>query len=146
MCWWVSYNAFDECSCSGITHTLFFLTAIACSVLAELVNGTIDYSRSPNVVRYSYGTTATYQCNSGYNIMIIGRDRVRTCTGDGNTPDGQWNGASPQCSRMFYQCNWSCHMIMYTHSCGLWDASIYYQWISWDTNNHNIHRDCDLQL
>ncbi len=97
-------------------HTLFFLTAITCSVLAELVNGTIVYSRSPNSVRYSYGIRAIYQCNSGYNIMIIGRDRVTTCTGDGNTPDGQWNGTAPQCSRMFYECNWSCQMIMYMHT------------------------------
>ena len=40
----------------------------------------------------------------------------------------------------------SYHMIMYTHSCGLWDSSVYYQWISWETNNHNIHRESDLQL
>ncbi len=67
---------------------------------------------------------------------------MRTCTGDGSTPSGQWDGTAPQCPRMFYYCNWSYHMIMYTHSCGLWeDSSVYYQWISWDTNNHNIHRD-----
>ena len=37
-------------------------------------------------------------------------------------------------------------ILMYTLSCGLWYSSVYYQWISWDTNNHNIHRDSDLHL
>ncbi len=75
-------------------------TAITCSVLAELVNGTIDYSRYPNSDRYSYGTTATYQCNPGYNITS--RDSVRTCTGDGTSTVGEWDTAAPQCPRTFF--------------------------------------------
>ncbi len=97
-----------------------FLTAITCSVFAELANGTIDYSRSPNSTdHYSYGTTATYQCNSGYNITS--GDRVRTCNGNGSSPNGQWDGTAPQCPRMLFHCNWSCHMIIYTQ---LWTVAL----------------------
>ncbi len=38
---------------------------------------------------------------------------MRTCTGDGSTPSGQWNGAAPQCPRMFYYMVFD-HMILYT--------------------------------
>ncbi len=87
----------------------YILTAIRCSALAELVNGTIDYSRSPNSARYSYGTSATYQCNPGYNRT--GGDSKRTCMGDGSTPSarGQWNGTAFQCSRMFYMVSFMSH-------------------------------------
>ncbi len=121
-------------------------TGITCSVLPSITNGTIDYPSGNTAPYYDYGTTATYQCNPGYNRTS--GDSEGTCTGDGNTPSGQWDGIAPQCPRMLYNCDSShpCHIIMYTYSCGLWDSSVYFQWISWDTNNHNIHRDSDLQL
>ena len=81
-------------------HINDVLTAITCSVLAELINGMIDYSRSPNSARYSYGTAAIYRCNPGYNITSV--DNVRACTGDGKSSSGQWDGAAPQCPRTFY--------------------------------------------
>ena len=46
--------------------------------------------------QFDYETTATYQCDSGYKLT--GGDTVRTCTGDGSSPVGQWNGTSPNCS------------------------------------------------
>ncbi|XP_064386526.1 sushi, von Willebrand factor type A, EGF and pentraxin domain-containing protein 1-like isoform X2 [Halichondria panicea] len=86
--------------CKGTTMGTFSgssptCDAITCSVLAELVNGTIDYSRSPNSARYSYGTAAIYQCNPGYNITSV--DEVRTCTGDGMRSVGEWDTTAPQC-------------------------------------------------
>ncbi len=117
---------------------------IMCSALPSITNGIINYF-SGTSIPYDYETRATYQCNDGH--VLTSGDNERTCTGDGSTPSGQWDGAAPQCPRMFYYNN--CifdHMIMCTHSCGLWDPSVYYQWISWDTNNHNIHRDSDIQL
>ncbi len=75
---------------------------ITCPALPIIVNGTIVYSFLGSTEGLKYGTIATYQCNSGYNITS--GDRVRTCTGDGSTPSGQWSGTAPQCSRMFYYC------------------------------------------
>ena len=49
----------------------------------------IVYS-SDTTESYDYGTTATYQCDSGYELS--GGDTMRTCTGDGSSPVGQWNG------------------------------------------------------
>ena len=45
---------------------------------------------------YDYGTTATYQCDSGYELT--GGDTVKTCTGDGSSPMGQWDGSAPHCT------------------------------------------------
>ena len=54
----------------------------------------IVYS-SDTTESYDYGTTATYQCDSGYELT--GGDTVRTCTGDGSSPVGQWNGTILVC-------------------------------------------------
>ena len=75
--------------------------AITCSPLdtSFLGNGTLTYSTgSVEAIedQYDYGTTATYQCNSGYELT--GGDTVRTCTGDGSSPVGQWNGTTPLCT------------------------------------------------
>ena len=122
------------------------LTGITCSesaVRSDIAgNGMIVYSSGSTTPPFDYRTTASYQWNDGYSLAS--GDSERTCTGDGTSTNGEWNSAAPYCSRMLF--NSLCHMIMYTNSCGLWDSSVYYQWISWDTNNHNIHRDSDLQL
>ena len=60
-----------------------------------LDNGSITYSTVATEDQYVYGTTATYQCDSGYELT--GRDTVRTCTGDGSSPVGQWNGTASIC-------------------------------------------------
>ncbi len=86
-------------------------------VLAEVVNGTINYSRSFSTpVRYSYGTIATYHCKREHITTSV--DRVRTCTGDGSTLSGQWNGTAPQsqCQRMFCSCTCIHFTGQYTHT------------------------------
>ena len=55
----------------------------------------ITYS-SAIAEHYDYGTTATYQCDSGYELT--GGDTVRTCTGDGSSPVGQWNRTASKCA------------------------------------------------
>ena len=70
-----------------------FNTAITCSALA-VANGGIAYS-SDITGHFDYGTTATYQCDSGYELT--GGDTVRTCTGDGSSSVGQWNGTALAC-------------------------------------------------
>ena len=67
---------------------------IHCSTLS-LQNGNITYSNGSVEDWYYHGTTATYQCDSGYKLT--GGDTVRTCTGDGSGPVGQWNGTAPAC-------------------------------------------------
>ena len=67
-------------------------SAIQCSTLG---NGNIIYSTGTAEDQFDYGTTATYQCDSGYELT--GGDTVRTCTGDGSSPVGQWNGTTPTC-------------------------------------------------
>ena len=56
----------------------------------------VIYSIDTAMSQYDNGTTATYQCDSGYELT--GGDTVRTCTGDGSSPVGQWNGTAPNCS------------------------------------------------
>ena len=80
---------------------IFSAIAITCFPLdtSFLGNGTLTYSTSSVEAiedQYDYGTTAIYQCNSGYELT--GGDTVRTCTGDGSSPLGQWNGTAPTCT------------------------------------------------
>ena len=56
----------------------------------------VTYSIDTAMSQYDYGTTATYQCDSRYELT--GGDTVRTCTGDGSSPVGQWIGTAPNCS------------------------------------------------
>ena len=80
------------------TPIIIVLSAgITCSALINVINGSISYP-SGTTAPYDYGTTATFQCNIGH--VLISRDRVRTCTGDGSTPSSLWDGAAPQCPRM----------------------------------------------
>ena len=73
----------------------FLTTVITCSALPAIKNGMIAYSRD-TTERYDYGTTATYQCDSGYELTE--GDTVRTCTGDDSSPVGQWNGTASKCA------------------------------------------------
>ena len=84
------------------TPIIIVLSAgITCSALINVINGTINYP-SGTTAPYDYETTATYQCNNGH--VFTSGDSVRTCTGDGSTPSGQWDGAAPRCPRMLYSC------------------------------------------
>ena len=84
-----------------LSERMFFSAiAISCFPLdtSFLGNGTLTYSTgSVETVedQYGHGATATYQCDSGYELT--GGDTVRTCTGDGSSPVGQWNGTASVC-------------------------------------------------
>ncbi len=71
---------------------------ITCPAPPNIVNGTIVYSPLGTTEVFNYGATAIYQCNHGHNMLTVG-DSERTCTGDGSTSRGQWDG-TPQCPRM----------------------------------------------
>ena len=72
------------------------MTVIRCPALPLVENGIVTYSDDTAMSQYDYGTTATNQCDSGYELT--GGDTVRTCTGDGSSPEDQWNGTAPVCS------------------------------------------------
>ena len=56
----------------------------------------VTYSSDAAMSQYDNGTTATFQCDSGYELT--GGDTVRTCTGNGSSPVGQWIGTAPVCT------------------------------------------------
>ena len=55
----------------------------------------IKYS-SGKTTFHAFRATATYQCDDGY--ILNGGDVMRTCVGDGSSPNGKWNGSAPTCS------------------------------------------------
>ncbi len=59
---------------------------------AAVENGMVVYS-SGRTEPYDYGTTAVYECDTGYELTS--GDSERTCTG--NTV-GEWSGSAPVCT------------------------------------------------
>ena len=59
---------------------LLILTAVDCGSLTDPGNGSVTLT---------VGTTATYSCNTGYNLV---GDSTRTCQAT-----GKWSGSAPTC-------------------------------------------------
>ena len=76
-------------------HYLQLLDQIMCLALSKPDNGRIEYS-SNSTGDQTFGVKATYICNSGFGLS--GEVLVRTCEGDGSSPDGNWTGMAPLCS------------------------------------------------
>ena len=57
-----------------------------CGTLTNPVNGQVSTTGT------TFGQTATYSCNTGYNLM---GDDTRTCQAT-----GQWSGNAPTCQSM----------------------------------------------
>jgi len=74
-----------------IFYFYMYLAAIVCEDLLAPVNGRIVYSST----FLDYSTLATYICDTGYGISS--GNVIRTCSGDGLTPDGTWTGVPPSC-------------------------------------------------
>ncbi len=68
---------------------IVFPAVVTCPALADPTNGTVG------VPNNTYGSNATYTCNTGYN-----GDTTRTC-GD----DGLWSGSDPTCDREWTICS-----------------------------------------
>ena len=69
-----------------------------CLNMPAITNGIISYTPHRYVssglrdgLRYT-GTTVTYSCSSGY--QLVGGSSLRACG-----PDGTWNGTEPSCSK-----------------------------------------------
>ena len=61
-------------------------TVVNCNALSDPANGQVSTNRT------TFGETATYICNTGYNLV---GDSTRTCEAA-----GQWSGSEPTCERM----------------------------------------------
>ena len=66
---------------------------ITCAGGLTIANGALSYTPDPSPP-YDYGTTARYTCNAGYTLQ--GQD-TRTCTGDGSSTMGAFDGVAPTC-------------------------------------------------
>ena len=67
-------------------YYISLLTAMVCGVLSNPVSGQVSTTGT------SFGQTATYTCNAGYNLVGGG---TRTCQAN-----GMWSGSVPTCQRM----------------------------------------------
>ena len=66
-----------------ISYIIFLiLTAVDCGNLIDPDNGQVTSETT-------FGQTATYSCNTGYNLV---GDRTRTCQAEGS-----WSGSAPTC-------------------------------------------------
>ena len=65
-----------------------------CNALPAPDNGRVVFSTGVSAI-YSFGTVATYICDPGFGI--VGGTILRTCGGDGLTPNGTWTGSAPSC-------------------------------------------------
>ena len=59
-----------------------------CGSLTDPANGRVDHT-----VGTSLGETATYSCNTGYNLV---GNSTRTCQAT-----GEWNGSAPTCQGVY---------------------------------------------
>ena len=66
---------------------LLILTVVDCGTLTAPDNGQVDLTSGR-----TFGQTATYSCNAGYNLV---GDSSRTCQAAGN-----WSGSTPTCQGM----------------------------------------------
>ena len=62
-----------------------------CGALSNPVNGSVHYTNGQvsNTAGTTFGQTATYSCNTGYNLI---GDNTRTCQAT-----GVWSGSAPTC-------------------------------------------------
>ena len=82
------------CKQLEFTYYLCHHADLMCNALPAPDNGRIVYS--PDTTSpYSFATTATYICNSGYGLS--GGTRTRNCGGDDSSPIGSWDGSAPLC-------------------------------------------------
>ena len=71
-------------------YVSFLLTAMNCDNLTDPTNGQVNHTAGTTL-----GQTATYSCNTGYNLV---GGSIRTCQAMG------WSGSAPTCQRMLFMC------------------------------------------
>ena len=79
-----------DCGTSRCTslHVIFIiLIVVDCGSLTDPANGSVTHTAGT-----TFGQTATYSCNTGYNLV---GDSTRTCQAT-----GVWSGTAPTCQGM----------------------------------------------
>ena len=75
---------------ANLCYVFLILTDVDCGTLTDPDNGQVDHT-----VGTSLGQTATYSCNTGYNLV---GNSTRTCQVTGN-----WSGSAPTCQGMLLE-------------------------------------------
>ncbi len=77
---------------------IHFTIAITCLPLTALINGFVTYSSSTSDENgnYDFNAMANHSCDTGF--VLIGKN-TRTCTGDGSSNTGGFDGEAPFCER-----------------------------------------------
>ncbi len=112
----------------------FLISAITCPPLTHPHGSVLHFSPGP---LYPFGTQARYlmiSCPGGMEER--GVNDLRTCTGDGHSTMGVWNGTAPVCAGMY--CTKISHawLIYLNHSGQPLFLSL--QGVSYSTNKSNI--------
>ena len=85
-------------------HNVIFLFTV-CGVLTNPENGQVSYTNGT-----SFGQTATYSCDKGYNLF---GGSIRTCQ-----VTGVWSGSEPTCQCMFlmqHACMCTLILVLFIH-------------------------------
>ena len=93
-----------------ITLVIFFILAVVdCGNLNDPDNGQVIHATVT-----TFGQTATYSCNSGYNLV---GDSTRTCQAE-----GEWSGSVPTCQSMLLKGDhiFFLNMCMYKSNITIW--------------------------
>ncbi len=89
--------------CSITLANYVFAIAIMCPFLTTPVNGSVTYTSTSNGnSSYPFNSMAIFSCNTGFSL--VGGNN-RTCTGDGSSTTGTFNGVNPICegTRIYIQ-------------------------------------------
>ena len=89
-------------------HIIFLLLTVDCGNLTDPANGRVNHTAGT-----TFGQTATYSCNTGYNLV---GDSTRTCQATGN-----WSGSAPTCQSMLLKMISSSMHIHNKHKLGVWN-------------------------
>ena len=70
-------------------HVFLFMTAVNCGTLSNPANGQVSHNAGT-----TYGQTATYNCNTGYDLM---GSSTRTCQST-----RRWSESAPNCQGNYF--------------------------------------------
>ena len=105
-----SLSETDEVVCIGkfsaedhnYTGLFYLTTAITCPPLTAPINGFVTYSSSTSDKNgnYAFNAMANHSCDTGF--VLVGNN-TRTCTGDGSSTTGVFDGEAAICERELTQ-------------------------------------------
>ena len=90
---------------------LHFTIGITCPPLTAPTNGSVTYSStSDENGNYTFNAMANHSCDTGF--VLVGNN-TRTCTGDGSSTTGVFDGEAAICERELMQMLLLTHALMY---------------------------------